>query len=136
MALPVSGGGYQVGDGNTNEAFLFDQGDVGTPTVTATLTTAQLLTQLMVANPSTSAAAYTLPLGTDLDTALPNAKVNSTFAFTIINIGTSSGAITMTTNTGWGTLANTGSVTIAVGTSAQFVCRRTGTGTWTLYRTS
>lgn len=134
MALPVSGGGYQIGDGNVNEAFLFDQGDVATPTATATLTTAQLLTQLMVANPSTAAASYTLPLGTDLDTALPNAKVNSTLAFTIVNIGTSSGAITMVTNTGWGTLANTGSVTIAVGTSAQFVCRRTGTGTWTLYR--
>lgn len=134
MALPVSGGGYQVGDGNVNEVFLYDQGDVATPTTTATLTTAQIGTQLMVANPGASAAAYTLPLGTDMDSAFPNAKVNSTIAFTIINIGTSSGAITMTTNTGWGTLASTGSVTIAVGTSAQFVCRRTGTGTWTLYR--
>jgi len=134
MALPVSGGGYQIGDGNVNEPFLYDQGNVATPTATATLTTAQLLTQLMVANPGTSAASYTLPLGTDLDTALPNAKVNSTLAFTIINIGTSSGAITMVTNTGWGTLASTGSVTIAVGTSAQFICRRTDTGTWTLYR--
>lgn len=134
MALPVSGGGYQVGDGNVNEVFLSDQGDVATPTTTATLTTAQIGTQLMVANPGASAAAYTLPLGTDMDTAFPNAKINSTIAFTIINIGTSSGAITMTTNTGWGTLASTGSVTIAVGTSAQFVCRRTGTGTWTLYR--
>lgn len=134
MALPVSGGGYQVGDGNVNEVFLSDQGDVATPTTTATLTTAQIGTQLMVANPGASAAAYTLPLGTDMDTAFPNAKINSTIAFTIINIGTSSGAITMTTNTGWGTLASTGSVTIDVGTSAQFVCRRTGTGTWTLYR--
>lgn len=135
MALPVSGGGYQIGDGNVNEAFLYDQGDVATPTATATLTTAQLLTQLMVANPSAAAASYTLPLGTDLDTALPNAKVNSTLPFTIVNIGTSLGAITMVTNTGWGTLANTGSVTIAIGTSAQFICRRTGAGTWVLYRT-
>ena len=134
MALPVSGGGYQIGDGNVNEVFLSDQGDVATPTVTATLTTAQINAQLMVANPGTSAASYTLPLGTDMDTAFPNAKVNSTVAFNIINIGTSSGAITMVTNTGWGTLANTGSVTIAVGTSAQFVARRTATATWTLYR--
>lgn len=134
MALPVSGGGYQIGDGNVNEAFLMDQGDPATPTATATLTTAQIATQLMVANPGTSAAAYTLPLGTDMDNAFPNAKVNSTIAFNIINIGTSSGAITMTTNTGWGTLANTGSVTIAIGTSAQFVARRTGTATWVLYR--
>jgi hypothetical protein len=134
MALPSVGGGYQIGDGNVNEIFLSDQGDVATPTATATLTTAQINTQLMVANPGTSAASYTLPLGTDMDTAFLNAKVNSTVAFTIINIGTSSGAITMVTNTGWGTLASTGSVTIAIGTSAQFVARRTATATWTLYR--
>jgi hypothetical protein len=134
MPLPSVGGGYQVGDGNVNEPFLSDLGDPATPTSTATLTTAQIATQLMVANPSTTAAAYTLPLGTDMDNAFANAKINSTIAFTIINIGTGSGAITMTTNTGWGTLANTGSVTIAVGTSAQFVARRTGTATWVLYR--
>jgi len=134
MPLPSVGGGYQLGDGNVNEPFLSDQGDPATPTSTTTLTTAQIATQLMVANPSTTAAAYTLPLGTDMDNAFANAKINSTIAFTIINIGTGSGAITMTTNTGWGTLANTGSVTIAVGTSAQFVARRTGTATWVLYR--
>lgn len=134
MALPVSGGGYQIGDGNVNEAFLSDQGDPATPTVTATLTTAQLSSQLMVANPGTAAAAYTLPLGTDMDSAFSNAKINSTIAFTIINLGTSSGAITMTTNTGWGTLANGGAVVIAIGTSAQFIARRTAAATWTLYR--
>ena len=134
MPLPSVGGGYQVGDGNVNEVFLSDQGDPATPTSTTTLTTAQIAAQLMVANPGTSAAAYTLPLGTDMDSAFGNAKVNSTIAFTIVNIGTSSGAITMTTNTGWGTLASTGSVTIAIGTSAQFLARRTGTATWVLYR--
>jgi len=134
MPLPSVGGGYQVGDGNTNEPFIYDLGDPATPTTTTTLTTAQIASQLMVANPGASPAAYTLPLGTDMDNAFSNAKVNSTIQFTIINIGTSSGAITMTTNTGWGTLASTGSVTIAVGTSAQFVARRTGTATWVLYR--
>jgi len=136
MALPSVGGGYQVGDGNTNEPFMFDQGDPATPTVTATLTAAQIATQLMVANPSTSAAAYTLPTGTAMDALFTNAKTNSTIGFTIVNIGTSSGAITMTTNTGFGTLASTGSVTIAVGTSAQFIARKTGDATYILYRTA
>ncbi len=51
--------------------------------------------QMLVANPSATAATYTLPLGTAIDAAVPNATVGSTFDLSIVNIGTSSGAVTL-----------------------------------------
>jgi len=131
MALPSVGGGYQVGDGNLNEVTLGDQGTVATATATATLTVAQIIAGILSANPGTSAASYTLPTGTLIDATLTNAKVGSTFDLAIVNLGTSSGAITLVAGTGI-TLA--GSATIAVSTSAQIRLVRTGDATWTSYR--
>lgn len=132
MALPNVGGGEQIGDGNLNELKLGYMATPPTATATATLTAAQITGSILVANPSTSAAAYTLPLATDLDALLVNAKIGSTFNLIVVNLGTSSGVITMTTNTGW-TLS--GLATIAITTSAQFVARKTAAGAWTLYTT-
>lgn len=132
MALASIGGGQQIGDGNLNELKLGYMATPPTATVTATLTAAQITGAILVANPSTSAAAYTLPLATDLDALLVNAKIGSTFNLIVVNLGTSSGVITMTTNTGW-TLS--GLATIAITTSAQFVARKTAAGAWTLYTT-
>jgi hypothetical protein len=132
MALPNTIG-YQEDDGNLTS---FDWITVGTPqtaTATATLTTTQLLGKYLVGNPSTSAAAYTLPLVSDLETALGNSKVGSGFMLTVVNLGTSSGVITMTTNTGW-TL--TGKMTIPItttdGSSVAFLAYKTAAGAWTL----
>jgi hypothetical protein len=131
MALPSVGGGYQIGDGNRNEIFLGEMSDPQTATATATLTAAQITGGLLVANPSASAASYTLPTGTLVDAVLTNAKIGSTFTLSIVNLGTSSGALTIVAGTGW-TLV--GSATVAITSSAQVLAYRTGEATYTLYR--
>lgn len=139
MALPRIGIGAQIGDGNLNEIQAAFQGDPATPTATATLTVAQLATQLIVANPSTTAASYTLPTAALMDATLDTVKPNVAFVVRLVNLGTASGAITIVAGTGW-TLV--GSATIAVTSSAELLLRRTAnalasTGSaWTLYRIS
>jgi len=132
MALSNIGGGRQDGDGNSAEVVLTAQGAPATSGATATLTAAQLTSKLIVADPSTSAASYTLPTAAALDTALANAHTDSAFNIGIINIGTSTGAVTVLTNTGW-TLV--GAVIVAIGTTGNFRARKlAGVNTWVLYR--
>jgi len=133
MALPNVGGGYQFNDGNVNEILLDTQGAPATATTTATLTAADITNGLIVASPGTSAASYTLPTATLLESVVNNAKVDSAFEFGIVNLGTSSGALTIVAGTGW-TLV--GSATVAITSSARFIARKTATGAWTLYRVS
>ena len=137
MALPNTGGGFQVTDGNTTEITIGVQAAPQTATATATLTAAQITGGLLVGNPSTSAASYTLPTVALTEAVVVNAKVESTFRLTIINLGTTSGVITIVAGTGW-TLV--GKVTVPIvsadGSSAQFLARKTGATTWTLYRVS
>jgi len=131
MALASVGGGYQTTDGNTSELTLGVQAAPQTATATATLTAAQITGGLLVANPSTSAATYTLPTVTATEAIVTNAKVDSTFELNIVNLGTSSGALTIAVGTGW-TLV--GSATVAITSSARYLARKTGTGAWTIYR--
>ena len=82
-----------------------------------------------------------LPLAADVDAALTNAKVGTTFDFSVINVdGSGSGVITMTTNTGWtiGTSGSQGLMTVAAtaGTVRRFRARRTGDAAWALYAIS
>ena len=138
MALPSVGGGYQFNDGNLNEVKLSVAAAPATATDSATLTAAQLTNGIIIGTPTTTAA-YTLPLAADLDNALSNAKVGSTFDFRVINT-TTAGVITMTTNTGW-TLGSSGSqglMTIAAtaGTVRSFRARKTGDAAWALYAIS
>lgn len=130
--FPSSGGGYQIGDGNTAEVYMGVQSAPATTTGTTTLTVAQVTGGLILANPSSTAAAYTTPTGTQLDTALPNAKNDSTFELRLINLGTGSGAVTLSPGTG---VTITGNAVVAVTSSAQFLWRRTADATWTVYRT-
>ncbi len=130
MALPTIGGGEQIGDGNLNELKLGYMAAPQTATVTATLTAAQITGAMLVANPSTSAASYTLPTVALTEAVLTNAKIGSTFDLVIVNLGTSSGVVTLIAGTGW-TLS--GLATIAITTSAQYRARKTGVGAWTLY---
>jgi len=138
MALPNSGGGYQVGDGNLNEIDLYTTAAQQTATATATLTAAQITGNLLVGNPSTTAATYTLPTATAIDAVITNAKIGSTFNLTVINLGTSTGLITMAVGTGITAVGNlvvaiTGSAA-GVGGAAQFMFRKTGDAAYTLYR--
>jgi hypothetical protein len=133
MALPSVGGGYQIGDGNLNEIQINESAAPQSATATATLTAAQILGNMLVANPSTSAATYTLPTGAAIDAVLTNAKVGTTFDLYIVNIGTSSGAVTLAVNTGVSDGGNA-LVAIAVTSSAHFRFRRTAEATYVAYR--
>ena len=138
MALPSVGGGYQYTDGNTNEPEIDTQAAPQTATATATLTTAQTLGGLLVGDPTTTAATYTLPTATAIDAVMTNMKTNSTFRLTVINLGTSTGLITMAVGTGITAVGNlvvaiTGSAA-GVGGAAQFLFRKTGTAAYSVYR--
>lgn len=131
MALPSIGGGRQLGDGNTNELEIGTQAAPPTATSTATLTVAQVTGGILVGNPSTSAASYTLPTAALLDATLVNARVDSSFDLYIVNLGTSTGVITILAGTG---ITLSGLATIAITSSAHVRFRRTGAAAWTMYR--
>ena len=141
MALPSVGGGYQFNDGNLNELKMSVSAAPATATDSASatpLTVAQVINGIIIGSPTTTAA-YTLPLASDLDATLTNAKPGSTFDFRVIN-ATGSGVITMTTNTGWsiGSGGSQGLMTIAAtaGTVRAFRARKTGDAAWSLYAIS
>ena len=138
MALPSVGGGYQFNDGNLNEVKLTVAQAPATAADSATLTVAQLTNGIIIGTPTTTAA-YTLPLASDVDAALTNAKIGSTFDFRVINT-TTAGVITVTTNTGWsiGSGGSQGLMTIAAtaGTVRAFRARKTGDNAWALYAIS
>lgn len=133
MALPNGAGGYQVGAGNRQETIMGAYAAPQTATSTATLTTAQVINGWLVANPSTTAATYTLPTGADLDAAVPNATVGSTFDLSIINTGTSSGTVTLAVSTGV-TDGGNAVVAIPVTSSALFRFRKTADNVFVVYR--
>jgi len=134
MAIPTVGGGYQQNDGNLSEPIISRMSVPNTATVTATLTTTQLLGGILLGSPGSSAASYTTPTGTDIDTALSNAKVGSTFDLSIQNVdGSGSGVITLVGGTGV-TISGLATVAATAGTAQIFRFRRTGTGTYTAYR--
>jgi hypothetical protein len=138
MALPNSGGGYQFTDGNTNEIVMGVQAAPQTATTTATLTAAQVTGGILVGTAGTGAVSYTMPTAAAIDAVFTNAKVNSTFDLTVINLGTSSGVITMVVGTG---ITAVGNLLIAITGSAagvsgagQFTFRKTGDAAYTVYR--
>ncbi len=134
MALPTVGGGQQIGDGNNSEVKLGNQSAPATAADTATLTVAQLLNGIILSTP-TAGAAYTLPTVANLEATLTNAKTDSFFDFSVINLASSNFDITMTTNTGW-TVTGGGVVVVQEASSARFRARKTGDSAWQLYRLS
>ena len=143
MALPNGAGGYQVGDGNLNEVVIgyLPAPTTETGTTAVTLTAAEVTGGILIANPGTTGTTYTMPIvvtsgaTVGVNDLVSSAKVGSTFNWTVINIGTTTGDITMAagTGTGWTIV---GSLTIDNETSASFVARKTSDTTWTLYRTA
>jgi len=136
MALPSVGGGYQLGDGLVGEPVLGTQAAPQSATATATLTVAQVLGGILLGNPGSSAAAYTLPTVASLEAVLTAAKVDSSFELAVINVdGSGGGVITMTGGgvTGW-TVTGLATVAATAGTAALFRARKTSATAWTLYR--
>lgn len=133
MAISNGTGGYQVGAGSS-EPLFFVQGAPLAVAAAATMTPAQLVNGLFVFNGA--AGNLTLPTVADLEAAYSSMseKVDTAFDFFVVNIDASgSDSVTVAIGTGW-TLVGAGAV--AVSTSGHFRCRKTGAGTWTVYRVS
>ena len=127
MALPNGAGGYQLGDGNLSEVSMSVQAAPASKAAAATLTAAELTGGIVIYSGAT--ASLTLPTVADTEVLVSSAKVNSSFDVNFINTG--AGTLTIAVGTGW-TLV--GTVTSATLTSAAWRARKTGDGTWTLYR--
>ena len=136
MAIPNGGGGYQVGDGNLNEPLIDAIPEPVSVASAATLTSAQVLNGLILANSGVSGASvtYTLPTVAALEADLSNSdKVGTSFTFRLVNLGTSSGTAIIAGNTGW-TISGSLTMTVPVTSGAFFIARKSGEGAWTLYR--
>jgi hypothetical protein len=128
--LPNGSGGYQIGDGNANEAQLFVQSAPTALAAGATATAAQLATGMFVFNGT--AGNLVLPTVALLEADISSAqKVNAAFDFIVINADASTDDVTLTVGTGWTIVGNP---IVAEATSAQFRARKTGDGSWTAYR--
>lgn len=103
-------------------------------TANATLTIAELFTRIITAT-SASAVALTLPTGTltDAGAAGGTLKVDQSFDWEVINLGSSSGAVTMTAGTDH---TYVGAAVVAISTSARFRTRKTAANTYVTYRVS
>ena len=137
MALPNGGGGYQVGDGNLNEPLIDAIPLPISITAAATLTPAQVLNGVILANSGVTATqTYTLPTVAALEAVLSNSeKVGTSFMFRVVNLGTSSGTAVIAAGTGW-TVSGSLTMTIPVTTGAALLARKSAEGAWTLYRMS
>ena len=131
MSLPNGAGGYQVGDGNLNQALLGVQAIPVAYTAGATLTVLDIEQGLIVYNAG-GANNLALPAVTGVggvDARVSSAKVGSSFDFALLSTG--AGAGTLTAGTGW-TLVGSGAG--EAGKAVVFRARKTGDGTYTLYR--
>ena len=136
MAIPNGAGGYQVGDGNLNDPLIDALPEPVSVTTAATLTPAQVLNGLIIANSGITAASvtYTLPTVAELEAVLTNSdKTGTSFTFRVVNIGTSSATAIIAAGTGW-TITGSLTMTIPVTTGATLVARKSAAGAWTLYR--
>jgi len=135
MTLPNGAGGYQVGDGNVNDPFIDLTADPVAVTASATLTPAQVLNGLILANNGVTASqTYTLPTVAQLENVLVNSdRIGTTFSFRVVNLGTSSGTAVIAAGTGW-TVTGSLTMTIPVTTGALLIARKTSASAWTLYR--
>lgn len=113
-------------------------------TTSVTLTAAEIMAGLITGNQGGGAGAtYTLPLATDLETALlaahPGLANDDSFDFHVINISTVGAEdITIATNTGWTLVGSMLVIEQAAGnpggSNGMFRARRTGANAYTLYR--
>jgi hypothetical protein len=130
MALPNGAGGYQINDGNVGEAVLFVQGAPTLLSADVTVTAAQLSNGLFTVDPAADITA-TLPTVALLEADVSSAaKVNAAFDFAVVNIDAGF-QVTFAVGTGWTII---GDAVVLEATSGQFRARKTGDGTWTLYR--
>lgn len=141
----VLAGGAKNGTGNNGAVRieslrLLQQAAPAAKTVSATLTPAEVLGGLLTVNQGAGAGStLTMPLGTDIEAALPGDQaVGDSFDFSIINISVVDAEdATLAANTG---VTLVGNVTIEANSaitkvsSGLFRCRRTAASTFVVYR--
>ncbi len=110
--------------------FLMQQPTVTAINATGTVTIANLLTQIITTT-SATAVSLTLPTGTLMDGGFNAISTNQAFDWSVINLGSASGAITFVAGASHTIV---GSTALAIGISAQFRSVRTGVTTWVTYR--
>lgn len=98
----------------------------------ATLTIAELLTGIVTATKAT-AVALTLPTGTLTDAGVGAMAIGQSFEWAVINLGSASGAVTMTNGTDH---TYVGNATVAISTSARLRTAKTAANTFITYRVS
>jgi hypothetical protein len=138
LASPPAIGGTAAAQVNATNLVITSgeiYGQQPTPTAltsTATLTIAQLLTNIITVT-STTAVNLTLPTGTLTDAGILSGTLpsNGFFDWNIINLGTSTGAATIVAGTNH---TYVGSTTVNIGTSAGFRTRKLASNSYTTYR--
>ena len=120
------GGALTVG----GQQVLFTPAPVALNT-TATLTNADIQSQLITSSGAGGSFTLTLPLGTTLDTLVSWASVNLGFDFSVINDLSIAGVVTLAANTG---VTTVGKMSVDITSSGRFRIRRTATSTYILYR--
>lgn len=133
MALPNGAGGYQLGDGNLTEAKMGVQSIPTTLTADATLTGAQMAVGLVVCQKASDATlTVTTATGTQLDAAIPSAKIGSSFDLTITNNNNTGSSSTVPVTAGTG-ITIYGSVTVPRFGAYTYRFVRTGEATWSAF---
>jgi hypothetical protein len=112
--------------GNGTSSLVATADDGTTQTLTTAMITGGYSTTYHI-SVGGSTPSLTLPLGTDIDTALADMRPGQSYTLRIIN--KNSGNTTIVTNTGW-TLSG-GTLVLATNTWKEFVVTKTGTGTYT-----
>lgn len=120
--------------GNNLETLFNLMGVVDAPapaakTADATLTIDELLGGVITATKA-GAVALTLPTGTLTDAGV-TLDADQGFSWSVINLGSVDGAVTMTADTDH---TYVGAAVVAIGTSARFLTRKTAANTYVTYR--
>jgi len=131
MPIANGAGGYQIGTGNFDEVqFVPQLAPVAYASATVTLAASDLVNGLITSTLAT-AVGLTLPTAALMDAAEPNMGANSAFEFVIVNLGSSSGAVTLNGGTGFSVV---GLATVAINTSGRYRARKVTDGSWVAYR--
>lgn len=106
----------------------------GTPTAETSTTQAYLASEILggiITSTQTGAVTGTLDTGANMDAIFAGAGIGDYVDWTLINLGSSSGAVTVTASSGHTIVGN---AVVAIATSATFRSRKTAANTWVTYR--
>lgn len=126
----ASGDSYVYVKANQNRPAIQQQTPTAETSTTQTYLAAEILTGIITST-QTGAVTGTLDTGANMDLAFPNAQAGDAIDWVLINLGSSSGAVTVTASTGHTIVGN---AVVAITTSAIFRSRKTAADTWVTYR--